>query len=255
MNLNIIRIAWIAVRELLHERVFYILLCFACLALGMSLVVGQMTYLEQYKLTVDFMLSAGEISLVLFSIFAGISLFQRELTMGSVSMTLAKPITRTTFLLGKFLGQCLVQLVMAAGMFLIVVCLTSMFRHPDILSIAETFWLISLESIVLTAICYFFAVNSGAIITAVISLCLFSVGHMSETISQNGVKGSSSFALWKIVKNIIPDLEVFNAKSLASYGVTLSHAELLWALLYCLVCMTFFLVMAAITFNAKDIPT
>jgi len=255
MNLNILRIAWIAVRELLYERVFYILLCFAILALGLSLLLGQMTYIEQYKLTVDFMVSAAEISMVLFSIFAGIALFQRELTMGSVSMTLAKPISRTTFLLGKFVGQSLVQMAMVGGMLALTLLVTSAFRHPDVGAMAQTFWLIGLESIVLTSLCYFFAVNSGATTTAIISLCFFGLGHLRESITENADHGSATFQIWRVVKNLIPDLEVFNTKALASYGITISSAELGWALVYCFVCVTFFLIMSALTFNMKDIPT
>ena len=60
--MNLMRIAWIAIRELLYERVFYVLVSFAAVSLGLSLLLGQMTYAEQYKLTLDFMLAGIEIS-------------------------------------------------------------------------------------------------------------------------------------------------------------------------------------------------
>ncbi len=255
MSLNIFRIAWIAVRELLYERVFYILLCFVALSLSLSLLLGQMTYIEQYKLTVDFMLAGGEISMVLFSIFAGISLFQKELTMGSVSMTLAKPISRSTFLLGKFVGQCAVQMTMVLGMLIVTIAVSSVYRHPDIASLAQTYCLIGFESMVLTSLCYFFAVNSGAITTAVISLCFFGAGHLRDNITQNADMKSASFQIWRVVKNLVPDLELFNSKPLASYGVTISSVEMGWAFVYCVICVTFFLTLASLTFNMKDIPT
>src|SRR3989338_8878152 len=103
------RIAWIAIRELLYERVFYLLVLFAAMALVLSLMLGQLTYAEQSKLTLDFMLGGIQLSMVLFSVFMGISLLQRELQMGSIAMVLSKPISRGSFLMGKYLGQISVQ--------------------------------------------------------------------------------------------------------------------------------------------------
>ena len=53
----IANIAWIAIRELLYEKVFYVLVLFCVMALGLSLLLGQLTYAEQAKLTLDFMLA------------------------------------------------------------------------------------------------------------------------------------------------------------------------------------------------------
>jgi len=105
-----LHISWIAVRELIYERVFHLLFSFVGLALILSILLGQLTYGEQTKLTIDFMLGSAHIAVILFSIFMGISLFQRELQMGSISMLLSKPVSRTSFLAGKYLGQILVQL-------------------------------------------------------------------------------------------------------------------------------------------------
>ena len=76
--MNSLRIAWVAIQELLHEKVSYLLIGFALFSLAMSMVFGQMTYGEQAKLTLDFMLGATQLSMLLFSIFMGISLFQKE---------------------------------------------------------------------------------------------------------------------------------------------------------------------------------
>lgn len=252
---NIFRIAHIAVRELIYERVFYVLLCFSILSVGLSLLLGQMTYAEQYKLTLDFMLAGMQISMILFSIFVGISLFQKELQMGSVSMVLSKPISRTTFLLGKFLGQVVVQIGVTSAMALVTIGICSAFQSVEVVPILQTALMIIYEVTIITAVTYLFAVNAGGMTTAVVTLCFFSVGHMRETVSKNLNPSSTVVWIWRGVRNIFPDLEAFNIKAMAAYGITVAPADMAWATLYAACCVVFYLILAAICFSRKDILT
>lgn len=253
--MNTFRIAWIAVRELLYERAFYILLSFALASLAFSLLLGQLTYAEQAKLTLDFMLGFTHISMVLFSVFMGISLFQKELTTGSISMVLSKPISRSTFLVGKYLGQITVQTVMTLAMGLLTLALCSRFEAGiSIQATIQTVLLIACEVAVVTAITYFFAVNTGAITTAILTLAIFALGHTRNLISST-LKTTEETLVWRAVRTVIPDLDVFNMKQLASYGQSILWTEFGWALLYGVVCFGFYLVIATLCFERKDIFT
>lgn len=256
--MNTLRIAGIAIRELIHERFFYILIVFAALALALSLVFGQMTYAEAAKLTLDFLLAATELSMVLFSVFVGISLFQKELTLGSVSMVLSKPISRGSFLLGKFLGQITVQLFVIAAMITMTYFLShsaqELVTSVSAVSLAQTGLLIFMEALVLTGITYFFAVNSNASTTAIASLCLFWLGHFRSSAKES--MGAASDTLpWQLTKTIVPDLSVFNMKALASYGLSIPWSEVGWAAVYAGCCLAFYLSLATLTFARKDILT
>jgi Cu-processing system permease protein len=251
-----LQIAWIAVRELFYERVFYLFFSFALLSLYISILLGQMTYAEQTKLTIDFMLAGIEISMVLFSIFMGISLFQREITFGSVSMVLSKPISRSSFVIGKYFGQLFVQFLMIIAMSLITVAFCS--RLDDVVSykaIFQSVLLIFYEVSVLSALTYFFAANSGAITSAVASGVIFLCGHFMDTVTETIQKDETRSSFWSVIKHVFPDFEVFNMKALASYGITISWNEIGIATLYALVCVVMFLVLAVFSFNQKDILT
>lgn len=249
-------IAWIAILELLYERVFYLLVSFSLLSLGLCLLLGQLTYAEQAKLTLDFMLGAIQISTTLFAIFMGISLFQRELTLGSVAMVLSKPISRGTFLVGKFLGQITMQFVVILAMAVITMAVGLRFgSHLSNLAVCQACLLIFLETTILTAITYFFAVNAGGVTTAIATLVMFGIGHLQESISRHvNTPGGKNIA-WQMIQGVIPDLDGFNMKALASYGITISWMEVGWAVVYGGVCTLFFIGIALITFHHKDILT
>ena len=248
-----LNIAWIAVRELIYERVFYLLFSFVGLALALSMLLGQLTYGEQTKLTIDFMLGGAHLAMVLFSIFMGISLFQRELQMGSISMLLSKPVSRSSFLIGKFLGQIFVQfgvMISITG----IICLTlARFEEVQYLPVLQAILLIFFESCVITAITYFFAVNAGGITTAVATVAMFIMGHYS--FNGNRTPASSPNPVKEILTAVIPDLEVFNLKTYASYGITISQTEVGLSSAYAFVFVLMFLVLAIVTFNKKDILT
>lgn len=252
--MNTFRIAFIAIRELLYERVFYIILSFSVLSLGLSLALGQMTFAEQAKLTLDFMLAGIQISMCLFSVFVGISLLQKEMQLGSVSMVLSKPISRSTFLMGKFMGQVCVQLFVIVFMSGITLGISAFYGTTSLFPIIQAVLLIFLEVTVLTAVTYLFAVNAGALTAAVVTLCVFVIGHSSESVSKNLGNLDSNW-IWKVGKAFVPDLEVFNMKSLASYGLSISSTEIMWTLLYAAVCICFYLGVAMLCFQRKDILT
>jgi len=254
--MNIFRIAWVAVRELVFEKVFYLLLSFVLGSLVLSAMLGQLSYTHRAKLTVDFMLGGIQLSMILLCVFMGIRLFQHELTMGSVSMVLSKPISRTTFLLGKFLGQWIVQCLIIAAMALITLVFCSQFwSEISYLSIFQTTVLMAFEVSVLMAITYFFAVNTGGVTTAIATFAIYGLGHLRGPISiEWGSQGEESI-IWQVTQVMVPDLEIFNMRALASYGLTTGWESFAWSGIYALCCVTFFLVLASITFNSKDVLT
>ncbi len=247
-------IASVAARELLHERVFYILLAFAVVGVVFSSALGQLTYADQAKLSLDFMLAGTQMSMVLFSIFVGVSLFQRELSSGSIAMVLSKPISRATFLIGKFFGQMGVQFIVMVA--LAGLTLFSRALQMDVPTglwqgIAQSFYLSFLECIVLTAVTYFLATFCGPITTGTVAMSFYFLGHYRKTFDLT--VGQSW--VWSVVEKLIPNLEVFNTKTLASYGIALPAGEVIWVTLYALVCALFFVFSAILVFRERDIPT
>ncbi len=249
---NCFWVAWATVHELVFERFFHLLIFFSIASLGMSALLGSLTYTEQAKLTLDFMLGTTQLSLVLFALFIGISLFHREFSIGSVYLVLSKPVSRASFLAGKFLGQAFVQAVVVFAMTALALLIRSRFDVPLYFGpIAQAGLLIFLESLVVAAMTYFFAVNAGAVLTAVSTLALFGLAHFREPVTRE--LAGSKVTTWSLLRPLIPDLEVLNLKNLASYGVGLSGTEFFYVIVYALCTTAFFLILGLISFQHKDI--
>lgn len=252
---TIINIAKVTVKELLHERVFYVLGAFALIALSLSLLLGELTYAEKSKISLDFLLAGIQISNLLFSIFMGIALLNRELNLGWIAMVLSKPVSRTHFLLGKFFGQLTIQamVILFMGGLLVGLC---KFNDIQIVSqsIFQSLLLTFFEGMVMTAVVYVFAVNLGALIAAAASLSIFGLGNFTE----GAVKVNSELEqnpLWLVFKSLIPNLKLFNMKSLASYGLCLEWQQVGIVALYSFVCASMYFVVASLCFSRRDIYT
>jgi ABC-type transport system involved in multi-copper enzyme maturation permease subunit len=247
-------IAKIAIQELFHERVFYIIICFAALTLATSFLFGQMTYTQHGRITLNFLLAAIQISMLLFSIFAGISLFQKEIISGSVSMVLSKPISRSSFLIGKYIGQIITQFFVITIMGLITHTFLAVFYEIyEGYVLFQTLLLIFFEVMVLTAVTYFFSVIAGAMTSAILTICWFCIGHFWDIFSS--VLEKKNLISWTTVRTLIPNLEVFNMKDLASYAISISSLEIGYAFLYSLCCIAFYLTIGCLFFEQKDILT
>lgn len=248
-----LRIAGIAVRELLHERVVYLLLGFVIAALALSVLLGQLTYVEHAQLTLDFLLAGQHLAMCGFSVFVGIALFQRELASGSVAMVLSKPVARWSFLLGKYLGQVAVQTVVILTMGLVVFAVGSALGKAPGVSIAQATLMTALECAVLTAAAFFFAVNAGAITAALGCVGLFLAGHFRVAAIQGTTV--SDTVTKTVLRGLFPDLEIFNVRLLASYGLGLSTDALLFAIAYGLLASAFFVTLACLCFEHRDVQT
>lgn len=252
---TILRIAGITIKELLHEKIFYFLGAFSLLAVALSLVLGGLTYAEQSKITLDFLLAGIELTSLLFSVFMGITLLHRELNLGWIAMVLSKPVSRTHFLLGKFLGQGTIQafVILFLGGLTIGMC-----RQNQIslvyLALFQSLLLTFFQGILMSAIVYFFAVNLGALVSAAASIGLFALGSFTEGAAKTNPALDQN-SVWKIITAVLPNFRLFNVKTLVSYGLTTDWNLIGIVTLYTGVCTSLFLVLAGICFSKRDIYT
>ena len=241
---GITTVAIMTIREIFAEKLFYLLVVFALAIVGIGHLLGQMTYAEQAKLTTDFMLGGIEICMALFSTFMAQFLYQRELTSGSIFLVLSKPIGRTRYLLGKFLGQSLVQLGLMGILYLML--FASCYRLMPYFSPKATLQcliVILFQTTLLSAIAYCFAILSKGILPFLATMTLFLVGRFYPTLKQ----AMTGIAV------IVPNFSLLNTKSLASYGMLLPISELSWLLSYTFICSSFYFLVALILFNHKDL--
>jgi ABC-type transport system involved in multi-copper enzyme maturation permease subunit len=241
-------------RETVRERVLYNLLFFAILMTLSGLLLRQLSIRQDEKIVKDIGLAAMDIFGTMIALFIGVGLVSKEIERRSLYPLLAKPLSRTEFLLGKFLGlgfTLLVNiLVMCVGLFA-TLTLTGRGADPQLLKAVLGIYL---GLLLVVALALMFSSLTSAPLAAVCTICLVVVGRFSDVIKNMkevapGAPGWLSQGLY----HAIPDFSKFDLKTNVVYGDPVSAGTLLLMTAYAAVYIAVVLGIAAAAFRTREL--
>ena len=242
------------VRGYLKERILLVVLLFGFLLMAASYLMAPMAVGAQQKIVVDIGLAAISIFGVLLIVLLGAGSFHQEKERGILTALLVKPITRTEFILGKYIGTVLtvglVLLMMAA------LCLVTVIISGTPLS-ANIFWAIYLsilEMAMVTAILTFFASFTSPILGSFFTLCVVVTGHMSKDLLSfadrfEGVPKLIATGAYYV----LPNLGLFNVRSEAVHGLKLPDDFIYSVSIYGAFYTLVVLVLATLMFRLREV--
>jgi Cu-processing system permease protein len=189
---------------------------------------------EGKKVVTDFGLAGSSLLANLLAITLGTSLLYKELERRTIYSMMAKPIRRSEFLIGKFLGLWSTGAALLATTTLMVLAvLTIAYQHtPWVLvgSLALTL----VEIGIVTGFVVFFSSFTTPGLAAFFTLTSLVAGHFAEDLLYFGTHGATpavrvatTAAYW-----VLPHLSVFNARGLVVHGVAVPVERLLFAASY-----------------------
>lgn len=251
---SIIVIALNTFRENLRDKILYSLLIFAALLMGASILLGALTIAEQEKIIADMGLASINVIGVIIAIFVGIGLVSKEIERRTIYTILAKPISRSQFILGKYLGLVItlgVNLVIMFDVFLLTLWMTQV---PITMVLVQAVALMMVEFLVVTATALFFSTFSTPTLSAALTLGLYFIGHLTSDLKTLAEKSSSEVtkAVMTVLYYLCPNLEVLNIKGQAVSGVSLAWSYQVSATLYGLLYASLLLAGAAAIFQKRD---
>jgi ABC-type transport system involved in multi-copper enzyme maturation permease subunit len=220
-------------REAVRDRVLYLLFLFAVVIIAASRVLSMLTVGSEEKIVKDFGLSAIEIFGVLIAVLIGVGLVFKEIDKRTAHVLLARPIRRSQFLLGKYLGLALVLGLNCVLMTAVLYVVLFIQGDPDP-ALLPAIALIFVEQLVMTAVALLFSSFSTPILSAVFTLAAYCVGHLSWSFVMlagklpSALSRSVCFALYYG----LPNLERFNIKGDAVHHVAIAPGAIGFAILY-----------------------
>lgn len=251
---SIFVIAMNTFREIIRDRVLFSILGFAVLLIGVSVALGQLTFTESARLSLNFGLTAIHIGVAVLSVFVGSTLVSKEIEKQTILTLLVRPISRTQFLLGKVIGLQLVNLVLILGL---AACLTVVLS-PLGFSPSGTFALavygIFIEAVVLTSAVVMFGTFAKPLTSVVLGAGLFLVSHWVGSLQFFMSKSDSTTfrGVGRLILTVIPDLEALNWRSAPVYAKTIPATEVLQATAYSSVWVVVFMLLASVFFRRRD---
>lgn len=250
------RVAAIAVntfREAIRDRILYLILAFAILMILSSRALSMLTVGSEEKIVKDIGMASIALFGVATAIFVGVGLVFKEIEKRTVYTLVSKPIRRSEFILGKYLGLVMVLAVNVSIMTAMLFALLAFKGWTDA-GILGAVVLIFVEMMLVTAIAILFSSFSTPILSSLFTVTFYVIGHMSWGLLLLGEKmeGEIGPAVFTFLYRILPNLGMLDVKGMVVHGtpVTLQHmmSGCLYGLSYTLILLS----IAAFIFRRRD---
>lgn len=250
---HLLAIAFVTVREVLRRKLQVNLIFFGLALVGTSYAVGGLTLGEQYRILSDLGLTAMQLIGLLVAVFVGSNLVTGDMERRVLHPILAKPVARSTYLLGRYLGLAIVLLlnltVMAVLLALILVADAGNLQ-PVGRAFAEAVALQGVQFLVIGAVAMLFSSITSPTLAAVFTLAVAIAGQLTGEIR----------ALWhgpapwipRLIWYLLPNLSALNANESLVYR-TPPPAQAWLAALYGAAYAGAALALAVIVFERRDL--
>jgi Cu-processing system permease protein len=250
-------IAGNAFREAVRDRVLYNLVLFVLLLTAGAIFLGELSAGQEAKIIVDLGLSSILLFGVFIAIFVGVGLVHKEIERRTIYAILSKPIGRSEFLFGKYLGLCMTLLVnvliMGAGVSLALLYVRGGWE-PLAVSIWPAILLIYMELAILTAVALLFSSFSSPALSALLTFFVFIAGHFSADLKTFAASLGGTAARWffTALYYLLPNFSNYSLITPAAHGYTPNLSALLLALLYATIYASVVLAGGALIFNQRN---
>jgi len=241
-------------KEVIRDRVLYILIIFALLLMGLSFAIGHLSHEEIFRLSVSLGLASIHLCYAGLTIFIGSSLFLREIESRTIYTLLVRPIHRWQYLLGKYLGLSCVLLVLLFGFMFCFLATQTLLGLPFHATLLIPFLGFFLEGCVLLAMTFFFSSFCSSFVAVGCAVGGFLVGHWISNL-EILLERSHSVAFGIVataIKYSFPDLGAINWKDYAIAKASLTPLDLAYGLSLSLAWCLFFFLVSNMIFRSKN---
>lgn len=204
-------------RETIRDRVLMVIVVFALVMILGALWLGSISLGQEGRMMKDFGLLAVTAFGLIVTVFIAASLVRKEVEKRTVFVLFSKPVSRAAFVVGKFLGLSLTAAVVHAGMGGFLFTLAWLLEGTPSWIVLAAVALVYLQVETVMAVTILFSTLASAILSAVLGLCVFVAGQLSDNVlslTRLGHNALTEAASW-LVFVLVPNLTAVDVKAAA----------------------------------------
>ena len=251
---RILAIAMNTWREAVRNKLLYTLLFFALLLIAVSVFVATLSYVERERILQDIGIAAIRLFGVAIAVFVGVGLIHREVDRRTVYTILSKPLSRTEFLIGKYVGLVF-TVWMQMGVMIVAFAGVSLAMDAPLGAVhAAAFALTGVELALMVAVATLFSAFTTPMLASYFSVGVWVVGHLTRNLRDLGAASDSGAvaAITAAIHRVLPDLEAFNLSTEAAHGLAVTASDVLLPVAYGAGYAVILLVIATLIFERRD---
>ncbi len=188
------RVAAVAVntfRETIRDRILGVIILFALAMIVASLWLASISLGQEDRMIKDFGLVAISLFGLIVAAFVAASLVRKEVEKRTVFIIFSKPVSRSEFIWGKFLGLAATMFTVLAGMTVFLFVLAWIVARSPSGSLLLAGLLIYLQLLVVMAMTMLFSTMTSAILASVWGICVYAAGQLSHNVLSLSRSGHS----------------------------------------------------------------
>jgi Cu-processing system permease protein len=264
---TVARIAANVFKESVRDKVLYSIVLFAMIVIAASLLLGQLTAGQEVKIIKDLGLAAISLFGHFIAIFIGIGLVSKEVERRSIYALLAKPMSRTELLIGKFFGLLTTLAVNVSVMTAALVVVLAIYGALTPAEVAKAWeapatdpriavaaFLILAELAVVTAIAIFFSTFTSPVLAAAFTVGLVIAGQFGADLKNFEQVVESAPVAWaaRALYYVLPNLAPFDVKSQVVHAQPVAASYVALTVGYGVLYVGGLLTLASLFFSRRD---
>ena len=258
MNVNrVIAIANNSFREVVRDRILYIIGFYAVILAVAVILLPQLAAATEDKMFLDVGLAVMSTLSLIIAVFVGTGLVSKEIEKRTILMLIAKPISRSEFIIGKYLGlsTVLALLVVAMSAIYLIFLQVNNIDYSAISIVINAIFLI-LQLSLISAIAITFGLFTGSILATALTFAVYLMGNITQDLLKLA-RISENPGLERITQGLyllLPDLSRLDLKNEAVYGLAAlpDSTTLFINAGYSLIYSAMLLAIAALIFSQKE---
>jgi ABC-type transport system involved in multi-copper enzyme maturation permease subunit len=250
---KIAAIAAVTVRDALRQKLAVNLLVFALLVITASIVLSQLTFGEQYRIISDLALTSAAIFGTLIAVFVGAGLVAGDIQRRTLYPIIAKPVSRTEYLLGRYAGLLTTLTLNLLVMTVTTIAVIGFYRGglgfvvstPILLA----FLTLAAQLAMIGAIALLLSSVTSTTLASICTLAVAVAGHFSR----DAMPFWRASAVGRVAALLIPNLAALDYKVAVVYEDAVRGAEVALRLGYAALYVATALALASAIFSRRDL--
>jgi ABC-type transport system involved in multi-copper enzyme maturation permease subunit len=253
------------------QPLFLLAMSFGMVAILIFIWIPYNTFGEDIKMVKDTGLTMIMVLGILVALWAASTSIAEEIDGRTALTVLSKPISRRSFIIGKFMGIAWTTFLLFAFLgvvFMVAVAYKPIFDaketstglpawqlcYLEMVSVFPGLLLAFMETMVLASLSVAISTRLNMLANFTICMTIYLLGHLTPLVVQSSL---SSFDIVRffgqLIATIFPNLEHFNIQAAVAAGVPVPYEYLGWAFFYCLVYSLIALLLALVMFEDRDL--
>jgi ABC-type transport system involved in multi-copper enzyme maturation permease subunit len=243
-------------KEFVRDKVFFIVLLVALFILGFSYFLSTLTIIENRKIMLDFGFAAASFAGLATSVFLGVVSMAREIENRTIYTILTKPVSRASYVFGKFLGSGSVLFAVHILLSLTIWGILFLIGERAPSGFLSCMTLIFLENLIILSVAFLLSSVSSSLVSAGITISIFLIGRGSVGFQILAEKALSEEIklLAKAIYLFFPNLERFNLREVVAYSKPFPESMLWIGFAYSFAYILFSVASCCLIFQKRDLP-